>query len=163
MKFRLAAALVGAIASLVALGGLPAPAKAQSTVDQVKDIVFSEAEKRILRDVFGKPAEDDDGEKQKKGKDKGEKGEKGAKGKKDGLPPGLAKRSSLPPGLAKRQTLPPGLETRALPADVEQLLPPTPEGLERVIVDQSVVLMEKGTQKVLDILEGVLTGGPSGQ
>ena len=66
-----------------------------------------------------------------------------------GLPPGLAKKAHLPPGLAKRDTLPPGLEKRELPRELKRRLPPPPVGTERVIVDNSVLLIEQGTQIVV--------------
>jgi len=76
------------------------------------------------------------------------------------MPPGLAKRGSLPPGLQKQLerngTLPPGLAKRDLPDDLKSKLPPVPEGLERVIADESVVLIEKATGKILDVIQGVL-------
>ena len=96
-----------------------------------------------------------------KGKGKGN-NKKHGKGRGKGLPPGLAKRSSLPPGLQRhldeRGALPKGLRTKDLPDDLEQKLPPIKDDFKRVILDDSVVLIEKGTNRVLDILEGVLTG-----
>lgn len=64
----------------------------------------------------------------------------------------------MPPGLAKKQQLPPGLAKRELPQDLHTELPPLDERLERVIVDHSVVLVERATGRVLDILENVLLG-----
>ena len=76
------------------------------------------------------------------------------------MPPGLAKRDSLPPGLQKQLekngTLPPGLAKRDLPDDLEKKLPSIPDTLERVIAGESVVLLEKATGKILDVIEGVL-------
>ena len=94
--------------------------------------------------------------KDKKGK-KAKKAKKGKQGK--GLPPGLARKESLPPGLAmqleKNGTLPPGLAKRDLPDDLASKLPP-PEDSERVIVDNNVVLIEKATGKILDIIKDVI-------
>lgn len=85
------------------------------------------------------------------------------KGRGKGLPPGLAKRDSLPPGLQKRLekhgTLPPGLAKRDIPAGLESKLPELPPGLERIIAGDDVVLLEKATGKILDVIEGVLKGG----
>jgi hypothetical protein len=91
---------------------------------------------------------------------KGGKKSKAARGgppKSKAMPPGLARRDELPPGLARRETLPPGLAKRELAADLEAKLPPPPKGTERAIVEDNVVLIERATGKVLDILKGVLT------
>lgn len=96
-----------------------------------------------------------------KGKHKG-KGKSKGKGRGKGLPPGLAKRSALPPGLQRqldeRGALPKGLRTDDLPDDLEKKLPPIREQFKRVVVDDDVVLIERGTNRVLDILEGVIRG-----
>ncbi len=70
-------------------------------------------------------------------------------------PPGLAKRERLPPGLAKRDTLPPGLQWRLLPRQLESRLAALPAAYARVIVGHDVVLMNRDTRVVLDILYGV--------
>jgi hypothetical protein len=81
------------------------------------------------------------------------------------LPPGLAKRDTLPPGLArqieKNGTLPPGLAKRDLPADLESRLPRRRGGQRRIVVDDDVVLIEDATDRILDVLEDVVTGGGS--
>lgn len=112
--------------------------------------------------------DDKDGKagKAKKGKGHAKSNGKG-KGRGKGLPPGLAKRSTLPPGLQRqldeRGALPPGLRTEALPADLEAKLPPVKDEFERVIADGSVVLIEKATQRVLDVLDGVVRGRGQGK
>jgi hypothetical protein len=80
-----------------------------------------------------------------------------------GLPPGLAKRGgNLPPGLqkhlAKNGRLPPGLQKRLepLPADLERRLPPLPEIWTRVILGRHVILLDRRTERVLDIIENVV-------
>ena len=74
-------------------------------------------------------------------------------------PPGLAKRDKLPPGLAKQLTengaLPPGLEKRSLPEDLLHRLPAR-KGTKRVIVDDDILLVEEGTEIVLDIIEDIV-------
>lgn len=76
------------------------------------------------------------------------------KGKK--MPPGLAKRGgNLPPGLAKRDTLPPGLEGRALPVDLESQLTPLPNSYVRVRIGADLVLLDRNTRMVFDIIYGV--------
>ena len=63
--------------------------------------------------------------------------------------------AELPPGLAVRETLPPGLDRRGLPDSLEDSLP-FREGIERVIVGDTVVLVDEVTGMVLDILEDVI-------
>ncbi|MDV7340066.1 hypothetical protein RYZ26_10715 [Terasakiella sp. A23] len=154
--------------------GLSFQVQAQSpreTVKEVGQIIFSEMEKRVIREVMDragvKPAarskdeemeddDDDNGGKKHKNKGKGKGNSKG-KGKNKGMPPGLAKKDQLPKGLAKRDTLPPGLAKRDLPQEVTRRLPPPAPGTERVIVDNDVLLVETGTQIVLDIIKDVIT------
>jgi len=70
-------------------------------------------------------------------------------------PPGLAKREPLPPGLARRDTLPPGLQGRLLPRELEARLTVLPAAQVRVIIGRDIVLMQRDTRVVLDILYGV--------
>ena len=80
-----------------------------------------------------------------------------------GLPPGLAKRGGkLPPGLQKHLDkngrLPPGLQKRLepLPTDLDSRLPPLPEIWERVILEHNVILIDRRTNRILDIIENVI-------
>ncbi len=79
-----------------------------------------------------------------------------------GLPPGLAKKGKLPPGLQKHLDkngkLPPGLQKRLepLPRDLEVRLPRLPEYWERVILQEHVILIDRRTQRILDIIENVI-------
>ena len=76
----------------------------------------------------------------------------------DRLPPGLAKRDQLPPGLERqlrvRGTLPPGLrkKMRPCPEEFEHRLPPPPPGCEHVVIGGHVVLMNRSTYMVMDII-----------
>ncbi len=128
----------------------PDTKKAPDTED-IARTVFSEIERRIIERYFGKTEAPEE--------EKAEKG-KGAKGKSKAMPHGLAKRETLPPGLARHVerhgALPPGLQKRDLPDDLASLLPETTPGLERVIVDNDVVLIERATGLVLDVLGNVL-------
>jgi len=73
-----------------------------------------------------------------------------------GLPPGLAKRGgNLPPGLAKRDKLPPGLQGEPLPSGLEGKLSPLLPNYVRVRVGQDIVLMDRKTRVVLDVVYGV--------
>jgi hypothetical protein len=119
--------------------------------EEVVRTVFSEIEKRIIERYFGNDEETGEA-KDKKGK--------AYKGKSKGLPPGLAKRNTLPPGLARHVrlygALPPGLQKRNLPEDLEALLPERPYGQERVVVGDDVLLLEKVTGLILDVIEDVI-------
>ncbi len=111
-------------------------------------IVFDSAQRHIIEDYYrSQSLGNDDGRHQKKKKWK--------KGKGRGMPPGLAKRGGgMPPGLAKKGgRLPPGLQKRAFPRDLESRLPPPPPNVERVIVDNQILLLQVGTHMVLDVIE----------
>jgi len=164
-----------AILAMALMVLLPAahPAVAQTSgvtsADDRVGQIFSDLEKRIIREVLAETgltddeddeSGEDDGDRRKAGKGSGKGAGKG------GLPPGLAKRDSLPPGLQKQLDrngrLPPGLDRRALPEDLEKRLPARTD-TERVIVDNDVVLIEKGTDLVLDVIRDVVrdkTGTP---
>ncbi|HEX9628185.1 MAG TPA: hypothetical protein VGA00_14685 [Acidiferrobacterales bacterium] len=71
-------------------------------------------------------------------------------------PPGLAKRDALPPGLARRDRLPPGLEGRVLPSDLERRLGPVPYPYVRLRVGADIVLMDRNTRVLVDILYDVV-------
>jgi hypothetical protein len=80
-----------------------------------------------------------------------------------GLPPGLAKRGgNLPPGLQKHLqrngTLPPGLQKRLepFPNDLESRLPHVPDIWSRVILGRDVLLIDRRTNRILDIIENVI-------
>jgi hypothetical protein len=82
-----------------------------------------------------------------------------------GLPPGLAKRGGkLPPGLQKHLEkngrLPPGLQKRLepLPQDLEARLPRLPDYWERVILDRDVILVDRRSSRILDIIENIWAG-----
>jgi len=75
-----------------------------------------------------------------------------------GLPPGLANREQLPPGLQRQLQrngkLPPGLEKKIqpLPPVLVARLPPLPDDRTRVIIGGNIILMEKRTSIIVDIL-----------
>jgi len=74
------------------------------------------------------------------------------------LPPGLAKKDRLPPGLEKqlvrRGSLPPGLQKRLQPCpeDLERRLPPPPPDCAHVLIGGHLVLLNRRTNIVVDIL-----------
>ncbi len=152
-----------------ALSLLPVAEKSRAaTEDQMVNAViskvFTETEKRILNHYYGRKNQENE-PRQYQGHNKKAKDAKASRDIKDknnkALPPGLARKTSLPPGLARqlteKGTPPPGLATRDLPADLSSRLPPR-KGTRRVIVDNDILLIEQGTDLVLDILEDILTG-----
>ncbi len=80
----------------------------------------------------------------------------------EGLPPGLAKRERLPNGLErqleKNGSLPPGLEKRlySFPLELERLLPEVPKGVVRVVIGVDILLLDKTSNTILDIVREVL-------
>ena len=76
------------------------------------------------------------------------------KGRK-GLPPGLAKRDQLPPGLAKRDRRPPGLYGYHLPYELDRRLSRLPDGVIRLRIGTSIVLMDEHSRVVLDIIKDI--------
>ena len=92
-----------------------------------------------------------------------------SRGPSKGLPPGLAKRGgNLPPGLQKHLEkngrLPPGLQKRLepLPRELDSRLPRLPDAWERVILERDVILVDRRSNRILDVIENVIglaTGG----
>ncbi len=80
------------------------------------------------------------------------------RGNEGSLPPGLAKKERLPPGLEKqlvrRGTLPPGLEKKIqpCPVELERRLPPPPPGGQHVLIGGHLVLINRNTHVVLDVM-----------
>jgi len=79
------------------------------------------------------------------------------------LPPGLAKRGgNLPPGLQKHLerdgTLPPGLQKRveAFPPELERRLPRLPETYARVTLGVDILILDRRTQRIMDIVHDIL-------
>lgn len=71
-------------------------------------------------------------------------------------PPGLAKRGTLPPGLARRDVLPKGLRGRGLPVGLESQLRPLPEPYVRLVIGTDIVIINRHTRVMMDILRGVI-------
>lgn len=119
----------------------PVAVQAGDVVDQiVKETahkVFTEAERRTIRDYYG----DSHGGRGDKGKGPGKHGKQ---------PPGLQMQ------LEKNGRLPPGLEKKALPPGLSGQLPAAPKGYERVIVDSDVVLVHTASQMIADIISDVV-------
>lgn len=120
--------------------------------DRVTQTVFSDLERRVIREVLGAAGVQDTDVKKAKG------GKKAKRSK--GGPPGLTRRGSLPPGLQRQLErngrLPPGLEKKAFPAHLTAQLPSLRQGTERVIIGNDAVLIERATNVVLDIMRDVI-------
>jgi len=97
------------------------------------EVTFSYNEAATIRAYFG------DEQQKYSNKDKGLKS----------LPPGIAK------NLARGKALPPGIAKQVLPNDLLRLLPPAPNGYERIMVSGKVSLVEIATQVIHDVLEDV--------
>ncbi len=156
--------LLSCCLAAIAVWTLPAnPAATASRTNDVVKILFDEAEKRLINDYFdralGRKIDDDDDGPKSKGKGK-KKHKNKSKGKSKGIPPGLAGRKELPPGIQKQiaqgKRLPSGTETYSLPEDLRHRLPSIPSDVDRRVVGDDIVLIQRGTNLVLDILEGVL-------
>jgi hypothetical protein len=160
LRNSIAAIALGAATGFPVVPTALAAEPARAVVAAATTAGFTELERQMVEQYFGKmPAQtgaDETGVESETGADKDGKAGKSA-GKKKNPPPGLARRDSLPPGLARQEALPPGLAQRALPADLEEQLPPPPTGYERRIAgDSAVVLIEKATGIVADIIEDIL-------
>jgi len=148
--------MLRSLLALTLLAGLAAPSAIlapSAHAQRAAEAVFNELEKRLIRDFFRAGATGQTGTAAAKAKS-------GKKGKSGEMPPGLAKKESLPPGLEKQLqrngTLPPGLAKRDLPSGLEARLPKR-MGQKRLIVGNDVVLIERATGLILDILENVLS------
>lgn len=123
-----------AIALTVGIGALYAPPAAakppQRQEASVVDIVFSEIERRLIREYYAG---------------------QGHAGSVDNLPPGIRKK------LARGKPLPPGIAKRFLPGELESQLP-VHRGTVRRVVGNDVVLVVAATGVILDILFDVIKG-----
>jgi hypothetical protein len=131
---------------MLALIGAPFLVHAATTLagDTKRPAYFLAEERRIIQEYYYRDNNKDNG-------------------KHKGLPPGLAKRGgNLPPGLQKQLDrngrLPPGLQKRLepLPVDLDRRLPRLPEYWERVILERDVILVDRRTQRILDIIENIV-------
>jgi len=117
--------------------------------DAMIEKVFSALERRVIREVLGAAGVEDE---------KATRGKK-AKGPQGG-PPGLTQRDSLPPGLQRQLQrngrLPPGLEKKQFPAHLRAHLPSPLQGTERLIIGNDVVLIDRATNVIPDIMRDVI-------
>jgi hypothetical protein len=101
-----------------------------------RDIVFSDPDRRIIREYF--------------------------RGRYSNLPPGLAKRGGqLPPGLEKQlqrnHRLPPGLQKRVepFPQELETRLPSLPDRISRVVLGRRAMIVDD-QNNILDMIDDIL-------
>ena len=106
---------------------------------------FSQEERRIIYDVLD-AVDRNIGDDENRGK--GGKSKDNGNGQ-DGLPPGIAMK------LERGGTLPPGIAKRDLPADLQSRLPYRSDAI-RQIVGNDVVLIQKGTELILDVILDVV-------
>jgi hypothetical protein len=103
-------------------------------------VVFSDHDRRLVHQYYGS-------------------GKKKKHGKKKRIPPGLAKKGCNHPGLQKHlqknYKLPPELKGRYLPRDLERKLKRIPSDYVRIRVGTDIVLMERETRIILDVITGV--------
>lgn len=112
--------------------------------------IFSKTEKAVIGEYFRPKSTNKKSKSHKKGKGK----------KHKSLPPGLAKKEQLPPGLArqlkKNGRFPPGLAKRDLPDDLLKRMPTCGKKGKCVIAGDDILLVEKGTEIILDIIKDAL-------
>ena len=133
----------------IVLGALLVGGSACAGTQVDVSVVFTPEERQVVKQYYTKDIMDQAWEAE--GKSHGKKG----------LPPGLAKKGKLPPGLQKQLqrngTLPPGLEKKLepLPEPLHARLRPLPPEYERAVIGQDVVILDRNTQKILDIIRDV--------
>jgi hypothetical protein len=114
------------------------------TDDVQIQVAFADKDRRIIYDYYNpKKIKHKDYYKRKKIKDKDYYKRKKIKNK--ALPPGLTKKGKLPPGLAKRH----------LPYKLERRLSPLPRGYVRLKVGTDIVLMNKKTKVIIDVIHDI--------
>ncbi len=96
-------------------------------------VVFTDSDRRILRDHYRVDTR--------------------------GLPPGLAKKGKIPPGHAykmqRQHPLPPDVRWSYLPPDVERRLSRLPDGYARVLIGADIAILHTRTRVVVDLLDNI--------
>lgn len=94
-------------------------------------VVFSDDDRRIIRDYYRTNYRD--------------------------LPPGLAKKGKVPPGhmykMRRHQGIPRDVTWQRLPPDVERRLSRLPEDYVRIVIGTDVGILHTRTRVVLDVIE----------
>ncbi len=139
---KVSAALLGTV---LLLFSLPAPAA------EITSKLITASEKEVIRSYYGSrsgTAQTKTTSSGKKTKGQGKnKGQGGGQGKAANLPKGIAMK------LQRGGAMPPGIEKTKLPSDLQGRLPKRPKNQELTVVDRQVVLIEKTTGLILDVLE----------
>ena len=130
MRFLWNLAIILALA--VPVTGVVLLADAQTTAEAAKG-TFSNKERTLIEQFFT---------------EQNAKGNHKAKNK--GLPPGILRK------LEAGKPLPPGIQMTRLPPALEKQLPPPPSGTERIIVDTYIVLIDRTTHLIVDVLREVI-------
>lgn len=102
---------------------------------------FTDEQRQIIREYFGEHPRDPESYRDEE--------------RRPGKPP-----KRIPPGIAmnleRGKPLPPGIAKQVLPMDLHRRLPPLPNGYERVIVGDRVLIVETATQAIRDVLVGAM-------
>lgn len=101
---------------------------------KVVDVLLGDEEKETIRNYYKKNPE--------------------ASGKVKELPPGIRKK------IARGGTMPPGIAKQVLPDGLHRQLPQR-DGYDYNVVGSDVVLVDKATDVIVDVLSDVLLGGGS--
>ena len=126
------------LAALVATLFLALVTNAATAGEAGIDVVFTDHEISVIRAYYRDHSAESSGNSHGKGKP----------GK--SLPPGIAK------NLQRGKPLPPGIAKQVLPTGLVELLPRSPKGFERVIIDGKVLLVEIATQVIHDVLQDAI-------
>ena len=125
------------ILNAAALFGFLAVSIPAGAGDAGVEVVFSDREAKIIRAWY---TSHDGRHGGAKAKQKG----------RDSLPPGIAK------NVARGKPLPPGIAKQYLPTGLIEMLPPPPQGFERIEVAGRVLLVEVATRVIHDVLEDLI-------
>ena len=144
---------------------VPAPPLASAGADdvlaQTARAVFSEAERRIIREYL-REHRLPDGSGSAQGRRDGD-GPPAGKGKGKDKSKGKPAAKALPPGIAMKLerggTIPPGIARTRLPGTLDQRLPPARAGYERAVVDGRIVLVQVATGIITDIVDNIMDAG----
>lgn len=126
-------ALIGLAGALTACHPRPVHGDEQVGGRYEVRVAFSDRDRAILRDYYGRDYQQ--------------------------LPPGLAKKGKVPPGHAYRmrrnERVPTSVAWQHLPVEVERRLSPLPKGYVRIAIGADIAIMNVQTRVVVDLVEGL--------